>query len=85
MLSLSHCERAFGVRERESIAVLIDDEEHVALVSRTRCRIIFDRGAPPDEAMPLLQFFDPTGADRFIQRLAICKCTPILVPSLSVN
>ena len=31
MLSLSHCERAFGVRERESIAVLIDDEEHVAL------------------------------------------------------
>jgi hypothetical protein len=40
MLSLSHCERAFGVRERESIAVLIDDEEHVALVSRTRCRII---------------------------------------------
>ena|SRR5215831_6466314 len=31
MLSLSQCERAFGVRERESIAVLIDDEEHVAL------------------------------------------------------
>jgi Tripartite tricarboxylate transporter family receptor len=40
---------------------------------------------PPDEATPLLQFFDPTGSGHFIQRLAICKCTPILVPSLSVN
>jgi hypothetical protein len=29
---LSARERSFGVRERESIAILIDDEEHVALV-----------------------------------------------------
>jgi len=31
------------------------------------------------------QTIDPTGSGHFIQRLAICKCTPILVPSLSVN
>ena len=32
--------------------------------------------------MSRFQFF---GSGRFIQRLAICKCTPILAPSLSVN
>jgi hypothetical protein len=32
ILSVSRRERGFGVCERESIAVLIDDEEHVALV-----------------------------------------------------